>query len=111
MRGGELEHEPAAERVPDPVRLADAERVGGLDEVGDVRRIRPRRLPVRASVAAQVGGDDVETLRPVLLGEPPVALAVSGDAVQADERRCAGIAPLVHVQLHSVVSSPLPEGS
>ena len=111
MGRGELEHEAAAERMPDPVGLADSQGVGGLDEVGDVRRIRPGRLPARAAVAAQVGSDDVETLRPVLLREPPEALAVTGDAVQADERRRAGIAPFVRVQFHAVASSPLPEGS
>ena len=93
----------------------DPERVGRLDEVGDVRRERPRRLPARAPVAAQVGRDDAEARRPALLREPPEALAVPGDAVQADERRRGGIAPLVHVQLslargHSD-SSPFPDGS
>ena len=110
MGGRELQHEPAAERGADPVGLADPQRVGGVDEIGDVRRVRPRRFPVRASVAAQVRRDDVETLRPMLLRQPAVALAVSGDAVQADERRRSGIAPLVHTQLHSGVSSPLPDG-
>ena len=69
-----------------------------------------RECGVLRAVAAQVGSDDVETLRPVLLREPQEALAVTGHAVQADERRRAGIAPLVHVQLHCV-SSPLPDGS
>jgi hypothetical protein len=55
---GELEDQPAAERVTDPVDGAEvAER---LDEVGDVLLERPRRLPAGAAVAAQVGREHVE---------------------------------------------------
>lgn len=53
---------------------------------------------------AQVGRDDVEAGRPALLGEPAEALAVAGDAVQADERRRARVAPLVGVEPHQEVA-------
>ena len=75
---GELEDEPAAERVPDPVGLLDPERVDRLDQVVDVGCERPRRVVPRASVPAEIGRDDVEPRRPALLGEPLVALAVRG---------------------------------
>ena len=61
-------------------------------------------------MAAQVRRDDAEPLGPAFLRELPVALPVSGDAVQADDRRRVGVAPLVHVEVHAV-SSPLPDGS
>ena len=60
MRGRELEDEPAAERVADPVGGGDAACVERLDEVCDVGRKGPRRLPARAPVAAQVGREHVE---------------------------------------------------
>ncbi len=57
---------------------------------------------------AQVGREHV-----VAIGEPSgemlEAPAVRGHAVQADERRSAAVAPLVHVQRHSD-SSPFPDG-
>ena len=110
VRGLELEHEAPAEGVADPVGLADPERVRRLDEVGDVRLERPGWLPRRAAVPAQVGRDDAELHGPALLCEPAEPLAVAGDAVQADERRRVRVAPLVRVQSHSIVSSPLPDG-
>src|SRR5262249_16716973 len=91
--------EPAAERVPDPVGLLDAERLDGLEQVVGMRREAPGRLVARAPVAAQVGRDDAER-RPALLRQMLEALAVRGHAVQADERPGPRVAPLVHVQQH-----------
>ena len=99
MRRRKLEHEPAAPRVADPVRPLHPERRGRLDEVAEVRRDRPRRLPARAAVTAQVRRDHAAT-GPALLREAAEALAVAGHAVQADDRRGSGIAPFVNVQQH-----------
>jgi hypothetical protein len=57
-------------------------------------------------VAAQVRGDDVEPVCEALLGEPAEAAPVSLDAVQADDERCLGVAPLVGMELQE-----LPSGS
>ena len=100
MAGGELEDEPAAERVADPVRPPEAEGVDGLDDVGDVCLECPGRLPAGPSVPAQVWRDDVEARGPTLLGQLLETLAVRGDAVQADDRGGVRISPLVHVQAH-----------
>src|SRR5204863_9538139 len=97
----ELEHEPTAERVADPVRLVDPEGPERLEEVVHVRRERPRRLPARAAVAAQVRCDDAEVLCPPLLRELSEPLTVGGDAVQADDRRRRRVTPLVHVPHHA----------
>jgi hypothetical protein len=86
--------------MADPVGLADPERVERLDEVGDVGRKCPRRIRPGAPVAAQVRRDDVEPLRPMLLGKPLETLPVPRDSVQADERGRARIAPLVHMEDH-----------
>jgi len=48
-------------------------------------------------VAAEVGGDDVETSREARLGEPPESAAVGLDTVEADDERRFGVAPLVGV--------------
>ena len=58
LPGSELEDEPPAEAVPDPGGLRHAGRLDRLDDVREVRRDRPRRLPAGAAVAAQVDGDD-----------------------------------------------------
>ncbi len=97
----------AAERVAEP---------GGrpgrrdLEHVGDVLLEVPGRLPGRAAVAAQVERDDVEAVGQALgelLEVPPVA----GDAMQADERRPARVAPLVAREAQVVVVASGPETS
>ena len=106
MRGRELDDQPPAERVTDPVARAEpAER---LDEVGDMRVERPRRVPPGPAVPAQVGCENVQVRGPPLLRELLEPLAVRGDAVQAHDGRRRHVAPLVGMQVH--VSSPLPEG-
>ena len=100
MRARELEQQPAAERMPDPVRLDDSECVDGLDEIRDMRLERPRRFVSRAAVPAQIGRHHVKATRPPFRCEPAIALAMSGHAVQAYERRSGPVAPLVHVKLH-----------
>ena len=94
VQSGELEDEPAAEGVANPVHRAEVE---GLDQIGDVLGERPRRLPPRAAVAAQVGREHAKAGAPALLREPAEALAVPGHAVQADDGRCRRVAPIVHV--------------
>ena len=96
----ELEHEPPAEGVSDPLRALKAFVVERLEQVVDVRRNRPRWIPLRAAVAAKVRGKHAEPLGQPLLGEPPEATAVCVDAVHADDRRRAGVAPFVQLQQH-----------
>jgi small GTP-binding protein len=101
---GELEDEPSAERMADPVDRPElAER---LDEVGDVRLERPRRLPPGSPVATEIGSEHVEMRRPALLGELPKPFAVRGDPVQADDVRRRGIAPFERVQPHDATVRP-----
>ena len=83
-----------------PVRLRETQAVDRLDQVGDVRLERPRRLPARVPVTAQIDGDDMEALGPPLIGELRPAAAVSCDTVHAHDRRCLRVTPLVHVQAH-----------
>ena len=59
-------------------------------------------------MSAQVDGDDAATGQAP--GEPAVALRVRADAVQAEDGRAAGIAPLVRVEDQSSDSSPCPDG-
>jgi hypothetical protein len=96
----------ATEAVPTiQCRTSDPERVGGVDEVGDVLLDAPGRLPRRVAVAAVVDADDAgrdESLLPEL----PEAAAVPRDAVQADDRRALRVAPLPHAQLHDSTSFP-----
>src|SRR5262245_60702470 len=106
----ELEHEPPAERVTDPVRATDAGAVERLEQVVDVRVDRPRRLPLRRAVATQVGGEHVEAAGEPLFGELAVAAAVRADAVDADDRRRVGVAPLVQLQQHYRLSAPASAG-
>jgi hypothetical protein len=109
MPGRELEHEAAAEGVADPVGSVDPERVERLDEVGDVGRECPGRLEARAPVSAQIRRDYVEISAPAFRCEAAEPLAMPGDAVDADERRSARVAPLVNVE-DQVDSSPFPDG-
>ena len=99
--------DPAAERVAEPGRRPGRR---SLEHVGDVLLEIPGRLPRRAAVPAQVEGDDVEAVRQALrelLEVPPVAR----DAVQADERRQALVAPLVPGEAQVVVGASGPETS
>ena len=56
---------------------------------------------------AKVGRDDVMPLRPAELGQPLEPLAVSRDAVEADERSQWGVSPFVHVEPHSGHFQPM----
>ena len=58
-------------------------------EVVDVLRDRPGRLPTRAPVAAEVGGEHPEAGQP-LLGQPAEAAAVGHHAVEAEDGGAAG---------------------
>jgi hypothetical protein len=96
--------------VADPVGGVDRERVRRLLQVVEVRLEVPRRLPRRAAVAAQVEGDDA-----VPVGEPRrdagEAVRPGVDAVEADDGRCLGVAPLeVPQDRYGSPSSPLPDG-
>ena len=83
MAGGDLERQPAAERVPDPgCRLA----AGGVDDQSDVLGDAPGWLVRRRAVTEQVGRDDAVVGKPALR-EPAIAAAVARDAVQADDTR------------------------
>ena len=97
---GELEHEPAAERVPDPRRAANAGVVERLEQVVRVGRDRPGRFPLGAAVAAQVRCEHAVAVGQPLLGELAEAAAVRVDAVDAHDRRRAGVAPLVQLEQH-----------
>ena len=90
-RSSRLVGDASAERVAEPGSRAWRR---GVEDVGDVLLEVPRRLPRRARVPAQVERDDVEAVGQALcqLLEVP---AVTGDAVQTDERRQARVAPLV----------------
>src|SRR5262249_9248290 len=95
VQGRELEHQSASEGVSDPVGVADAGVVEGLEQVVQVRRDRPRGLPVGSSVAAQVRGEHAETAREAFLTELPESATVRVEAVHAHDGRRAWIAPLV----------------
>ena len=99
IRGSELEHQPPAERVPDPVCSGDSERRRRLGEVLDVRRERPGRLPAGAAVPAEVERQDA-TRAPTLLRQSLIHARVAGHAVQAHERLTPRVAPFVDVQQH-----------
>ena len=90
-RSSGLVGDTSAERVAEPGSRAGGR---GVENVGDVLLEVPGRLPRRARVAAQVERDDAEAIGQAF-GQPLEVPAVAGDAVQADERRQARIAPLV----------------
>ena len=101
---GQLDDEPAAEAVPQPDGPPDAERVGRLDEVGDVLRDAPRRQEGRAAVPAQVDAHHaVPGQAPGEIGEPA---AVARDSMQAHDRLPGRVAPLGDVQLHASTILP-----
>ena len=97
--GGELERQPAAEAVPDHRRALDAGGFERLAEIVDVLRDRPGRLPTRAPVAAEVGGEHPKAAQ-TLLGQPAIAAAVGHHAVKAEDGWSGRVAPLVDVQEH-----------
>jgi hypothetical protein len=74
---GQLEDEPAAEAVSDPVGRPS----GCLDDVLDVLGDRPGVLPAGAAVAAQVEGADAMTGGEAFLRQPAEAEAVGADSV------------------------------
>src|SRR5213080_3520329 len=70
---GELEDQPAAERVPDERRTAHAGRVECLEHVVRVRRDRPGRIPIRESVPAQIWCEHAKSARQPFLRQPAEA--------------------------------------
>ena len=96
---GQLVDEPAAVGVADPRGAADARGVHRLEQVVELLRDRPGRLPLGAAVAAEVRRQDA-MVRQRLLRQPPVARAVGGDAVEADDGRRVRVAPFVQVERH-----------
>ena len=105
MTGRELGDELAAEAVTEPGGAGDPERRRGLDEIGDVLLHAPRRLPSRAAMAPVVDSDHA-TIGEPLLSEPTEPAPVTGDAVEADDRRARRIAPLDGAQPHESTSLP-----
>ena len=106
VAGRELGDQLAAEAVTDPGPARDPERVGGLDEVGDVLLDAPGRLPARAPVTAVVDPDHAVGGE-ALLGQAAEPAAVARDAVQADDGLAGRVSPLRDAQLH--VSTSLPK--
>ena len=96
---GDLHRQPAAEAVADPVRGL----VEGVEQVGYVGGDVPRLVPRRVPVPAKVGGDDVEPIGQPLLGQLPEAQAMAGDAMEADDERCAFVP---HSYVFSLTSLP-----
>ena len=105
VTAGELEDRPRSEAVPDPGSRLDPGGVERLEHVVDVRRERPRRLPGRLAVAAEVECEHVKPIGEPLLRKVPKPPAVGSDPVQADDRRRVARTPLVDVQLHPPRSS------
>ena len=85
-----FEREPAAEAVAYERRPLEAGRGEHLLGVGDVARERPRRLPRRAAVPAEVKARHAEAGGEPLFGQPPEAGAVREHAVQATGRPSGG---------------------
>ena len=93
--GGELESEPASERMPDPVgRL----RSDSLDDRVEVRVERPGRLVRRRPVPEEIRRKHVPLVREPVLGEQASMPAVAGDAVEEDDARSPLVAPAVEVE-------------
>src|SRR5438874_10339355 len=101
VQSRELEDQPAAEGVAHEGCAPHACRIERLEDVVRVRGNRPRRVPVRVAMAAEVRGEDAEPVCQMLLGEPAKPAAVRVDAVKADQCGGARLAPFVHVQLHT----------
>ena len=108
--GDQLEQEPAAEAVADPVGALEVERAQRVVQVVEVRAQVPRRLPGREAVPAEVDGDDaVGVAEPRGQAGEPARVRVH--AVEADHRRRVRRAPFDVMQdRYSSPSSPLPEG-
>ena len=87
--------------MPDHRRALDAGGLERLAEVLDVLGDRPGRLPTRAPVAAEVGGEHPEVGQP-FLGQPAEAAAVGHHTVEAEDGRAGRVAPLVDVQQHAL---------
>ena len=102
MRRGELHQDPAAVAVADPAaRSIPSACVVSTRSATCAAMLHGGSQPDGA-VAPEVDRDDPEARREPPLGERPVAARVAGDAVQADDRRRARVAPLVRVQDHHV---------
>ena len=96
-RAGELDHEPAAEAVSQPRGALDAERVSGLDEIGEVLARRPTAAGT-SSGRDRAGRRRPRDVRAAARRELCEASAVPGDAVQADDGRAGRVTPLCDVQ-------------
>ena len=91
---------------PSHAAPGDAERVGGLDEIGDVLLDAPRRLPARAAVAAVVDADHAigrrAAPRRAARKRRPWPVTPCRQSTGAPRR----ISPLRDVQLHESTSLP-----
>jgi hypothetical protein len=83
--GGELEYQPPAERVTDPVCRRQSECRRRLGEIRDVSREGPRWLPAGAAVPAEIEGQDA-TRPPTLLCKLLVHTRISGEGRRAVHR-------------------------
>jgi hypothetical protein len=107
---GDLERDAGAERVPEPDRrLCEPSVAYGGGDVLDVLLEVPRGLPARVAVPTEVGRDHVEAAGQPLR-QPREVPAVARHAVQADERRCARLAPLVEGDHPDNYPDPAPSG-
>ena len=98
---GQFEDEPAAERVADPLRPANAGGVERLEHVV-VRGWRASRAAPSPELPCprRSGARTRKWSREPLLGEPAKATPVRVHAVETDDRGRRRIAPLVQVELH-----------
>jgi predicted phosphodiesterase len=99
IASGQLEGHTPSKAVADDVDAREAECVQRLTHVGDVRIEVPGRVPVGLSVPTEVHGDDAIHGQ-VFLGQAAESPTVGCDAVKAEDRWTARVAPLVHVQSH-----------
>jgi len=98
--GRQFESEAAAERVADPLRVANAGGIEGLEHVVCMGRERPGWFPSGVAVPAQIGSQNAKVLCQPLFGEPAKTPPVRAHAVETDDRGRRGIPPLVEVELH-----------
>ena len=95
--GRKLHDQPPAERMPDPIRLCEIERVESLQQVADVRFDRPGRVPGRSTVAAKIDGEHPKPVRPPLFGELLEPPTMTGSTMDADNRWPVCLSPLEYV--------------
>jgi predicted phosphodiesterase len=96
---GELQRQSPSEAVADDVDAREAECVQRVAYVTDVCFEVPGRVPVGVPVPAEVDGDH-PIPGEMLLGQTAESSAVTCDAVKAEDRWTARVAPFEHVQSH-----------